>query len=56
MVDRLPTIISSEWYVRELADLDEALASRVYEMSEGYRVEVKRDKNRNHRWFKSEVI
>ena len=56
MVDRLPTIISSEWYVRELADLDEALASRVYEMSEGYRIEIKRDKNRNHRWMKSEVI
>lgn len=56
MVDRLPTIISSEWYVRELADIDEALASRIYEASTGYRVDVKRERNRNFRWRDAETI
>jgi len=56
MVDRLPTIISSEWYVRELADIDEALASRIYEASTGYRVDVKRERNRNYRWRDAETI
>jgi DNA replication protein DnaC len=56
MVDGLPTILSSEWHLREMADIDEALASRVYEASAGYRVDVMRDRSRNFRWKDAEPV
>lgn len=48
-VNKLPTIISSERYVSELIDLDEATGTRIYERAKGYTVSVKRDKARNQR-------
>lgn len=44
-----PTIISSEWFLAELIAQDEATFSRVYEMSKGFQVQIKRDKGRNWR-------
>jgi DNA replication protein DnaC len=44
-----PTIISSEWLMDELLDMDEGVFSRVYQMSRGYKVQIARDKGRNIR-------
>jgi len=49
-LNRLPTIISSEWHIGELAEMDEAVASRIYEMGTGFIVNIKRDKARNWRY------
>lgn len=48
-VNRLPTIISSEWFSSELAKIDEAVAGRVIESAGVYRVDIGRDKARNCR-------
>ena len=48
-LNRLPTIISSEWHIGELAEMDEAVASRIYEMCGEYVVNIRRDKARNYR-------
>lgn len=48
-VNRLPTIISSEWFSSELAKIDEAVAGRVIESAGVYRVDIGRDKARNMR-------
>ena len=45
----LIAIISSEWFLSELVELDEAIGSRINERSRGNRVEIKRDKARNYR-------
>jgi len=45
---RLPTIISSEYHVKELFSIDEALASRLIEMSRGWIVTIT-DPKLNHR-------
>ena len=44
-----PLIITSEWYLEELMDADEAVFSRVYEKSKGYKAEIKRGNGRNYR-------
>ena len=44
-----PVIITSEWLLSELMEADEGTFSRVYEKTNGYRVEVKREKGRNYR-------
>ena len=49
-IARKKTIISSEWLMDELMDFDEATASRIYEMSKGYALQVEREKGRNHRY------
>ena len=54
-VNRLPTIISSEWFSSELANIDEAIAGRVIESAGAYRVDIGRDAKRNWR-LKGEVI
>lgn len=54
-VNRLPTIISSEWFSSELAKIDEAVAGRVIESAGVYRVDVGREKGRNWR-MKGNVI
>ena len=46
-VNRLPTIISSEWYIDELADIDEATASRIAEMCGPYQIMISRDRKKN---------
>ncbi len=44
-----PTIISTEWMLDELVEADEGTFSRVNYMSEGYQVQIARDKGRNWR-------
>ncbi|GAK09606.1 DNA replication protein DnaC [Geomicrobium sp. JCM 19038] len=45
-----PVLVSSEWDVDGLFDVDEALASRLYEMSKDYTVVIKGDRMKlNHR-------
>ena len=48
-VNRLPTIISSEWHIADLSDFDEATGSRIAERSDGFCLDISRDKQRNHR-------
>lgn len=44
-----PTIISCEWLMDELMQMDEGVFSRVYERTEGYRSQIGRVGNRNFR-------
>lgn len=46
----LPTIISSELSVHEIADIDEALGSRIIEMSGDNYIHIKPDKFKNYRY------
>lgn len=46
---QLKTIISTELQENELLNCDEALTSRIFEMSRGYRVIIPRDRNKNYR-------
>lgn len=55
-INRLPTIISSEWYLSELIDMDEATASRIAERSDGFCLTLGRDKNKNHRYISDNVL
>lgn len=55
-INDLPTIISSEWYIRELDSMDEATASRIYEKCGEYKISVKRDVNRNYRYRDDEIV
>lgn len=43
------TIISSEWFITELMDVDEAVASRIYEKCGEYKISIKREVSRNYR-------
>lgn len=50
-VKRMPTIISSEWALMEMADqVDEATASRIAERSRDYLVMIERDRAKNMRF------
>lgn len=55
-INDLPTIISSEWHIRELDAIDEAISSRIYEKCGGYRVNIGRDPKRNHRYKEDEIL
>ena len=46
---RKPTIISSEMFVSDISKMDEALGSRINEMSKGFCVLVNHDSSRNYR-------
>ena len=48
-INKLPTIISSEWYIDELGAMDEATASRISERCGEFAMMIARDKSRNHR-------
>lgn len=50
------TIISSELYIDEIRNLDEATAGRIKEKAGKYIVHIKRDPSRNHRFKEVEVI
>lgn len=52
----LITIISSERYIAEIENIDSAVGSRIYEMTEGNAVGVARDKNRNYRIRSMEIV
>lgn len=45
----LPTIISSEYYIAELAEIDEAIAGRIYGAARGNIVNIRRQNERNWR-------
>lgn len=45
----LITIFSSERTINELLEIDEAIGSRIYQMSKKYYIEVSQDKNKNMR-------
>ena len=55
-INDLPTIISSEWYSRELDTVDEAVASRIFEKCGDYIVNIKRDIARNYRYRNDTII
>ena len=50
-----PTIISSEWFSSELAEIDEAIAGRIVESAGEYVLDIGRDASRNWR-MKGNVI
>lgn len=43
------TILSGEWYMDEIIEIDDALGSRIYSRAKGYRYDIKRDESRNYR-------
>ena len=49
-INQLPTIISSEWYMNALADIDEATASRIAERCGEYQIIINRDRSKNQRF------
>ena len=55
-INKKPTILSSEWYINELADMDEATASRIAERCGEFSMMVGRDRSRNHRFAMSTVV
>ena len=55
-INRLPTILSSEWHIAELADMDEATASRIAERCGEYAMVIGRDRKRNHRLIGGIVV
>lgn len=55
-VNRKPTIISSELYLDEIENVDEAVGSRIYEMAKDYKLMIKRDPARNQRKATEELI
>ena len=44
-LNKLPIIVSTEYLVEEMLSYDEAIGSRIYEMSKGFIVEVKGQEN-----------
>ena len=48
-IARRPTIISSEMFVSDISKMDEALGSRINEMSKGFCVLINHDESRNFR-------
>lgn len=48
-INKMPTIISCEWQIGELGDIDEATGGRIAERSRGYCMSIGRDKARNYR-------
>lgn len=57
-INRKTTIISSELYFNELVDVDDSVASRIFENAENgkFCLSVKRDKNRNKRLIKMDLL
>lgn len=57
-INNKTTIISSELYFNELVELDDSVASRIYENADGgkYCLSIKRDKNRNKRLINNEIL
>ena len=49
-INGMPTIISSEWYMSDLADIDEATASRIAERCGAYQIVISRDRRKNQRF------
>lgn len=54
--NNLTTIITSELFLNELIDIDEAIGGRMKEKAGKYLVQVKRDRSRNYRLKDQEII
>lgn len=50
------TIISSELLIDDLRDLDEAIASRMYQMAKGYVIAIGKDKDKNYRFKQGALL
>jgi hypothetical protein len=48
--EQLPTVISSELSINEIATIDEALGSRIAEMTRTHKIYISKDKNKNQRF------
>lgn len=48
-LNHLPIIVSTEYPVEDLLNFDEAVGSRIYEMSKNYIVEIEKKKENNYR-------
>lgn len=55
-VTKKTTIISSEWFLDELIDLDEATGSRIAKRSRGYHLSIARDREKNYRIASIETV
>ena len=55
-INRLPTILSSELYIDEINDIDEATGSRIAEQCGEYAMSIGRDKTRNHRFKPTTIV
>lgn len=53
---QLVTVISSEWHMSELLEIDEATASRIFEMAGDAVYNIANDPGRNYRLRKAETI
>lgn len=52
----LVTIISSEYSIKQITDMSEAIGSRIYEKTEGYNLYIKPDKKKNMRYKDGDVL
>ncbi len=52
----LITIISSEWHVNELEEIDSAVGSRIYEMTKENAYNIAKSKDRNYRLRDMEIL
>lgn len=52
--NRKPTIISCEMSIDDIIAIDEALGSRIYEMTKGHYIYIKSDKDKNYRMRRSD--
>lgn len=48
-VSRKKTVISSEWMISEICEFDEAVGSRIHELSKGSKCQIQRNPSRNYR-------
>lgn len=55
-INHMPTIISSERYLSELMEIDEATASRIAECAKGYCKTISRGNGKNYRLRNDEVL
>lgn len=55
-INHKPTIISSERYLPELMDIDEAVASRIYERANGYSLTLEHGREKNHRIVEIDML
>lgn len=49
--EQLPTVISSELSINEIAAIDEALGSRIAEMTRKHKIYISKDKSKNQRFY-----
>ena len=55
-INHMSTIISSEWFMDELTDFDEATASRISERCGRFKLIINKDRSKNHRLSDTTVL